>query len=673
MMATVHQALHGYSDGHRLIASSLPMAGADARVMVVMSDLSGSGVKPEPNGYLTGYPLESAGKYVIARTWAAPEMPRPGCVWTHSLIIDNADLATLTSLDGLLSAFRRPEESRRGSEFAEPVAVTDEAAGTSGALDERTPGILESLYTKPDQIVLSDTRSTSADERLLTTIWLQQWPRLRRSFGFCTLSGMDRSARGATLDLQLVRPSDRTNRSKFPNSVTAPSTMTASELRLLIDDIEGRDTTRIREFLRRTGGDVDGGRMAMLPLCRLHTALFAGGMPNLPEAVGAVADLDALGKRQARSVRTLIARVAIEQTDDLDDEVFDFVIDTLEQGTRHNEKPIAPARVGSALWRRSPARFFASIDSGGVVGSAAKEALSFIPAIELVAGLKREPKLAWRVAGWRPELMERTDFWTAAEIDDEIAIGASQGCAGKVALALLAASRAGPAKAIIELTSPDELATVLDASATSPVIMDWLRVLASDREKLAAVLASGRLSQRSMIARAALVCDVDAVPNDYGEDPWLIAVRGAFGDLAQGDEDFLAAFLMARALGYKSRSQAELICASYTIVYRGFQHDRLQTDVARMVTSRFDSGLWSGWDNCSRLRETVVARFVDGGLDPETFGCLTDDGALITSLIDEAAKSGRGRRYLNEVCKHLKDAQEKGIRARAEYIAGKIK
>lgn len=82
--AVLHQTLHGYSDGHRLISSSLSLAGQDARTMQVMSDLSGPGVKPGVDGYLTGHPLEGVGKYVLARTWAAPEMPRPGCVWTHS-------------------------------------------------------------------------------------------------------------------------------------------------------------------------------------------------------------------------------------------------------------------------------------------------------------------------------------------------------------------------------------------------------------------------------------------------------------------------------------------------------------------------------------------------------------------------------------------------------------
>lgn len=106
--AVVQQTLHGYSDGHRLISGSVTLPSAEARIMQVMSDLSGSGVKPPASGYLTGYALESSGRYVLARTWAAPEMSRPGCVWTHSLIAENADLGAMTSADGLLAAFRRP-------------------------------------------------------------------------------------------------------------------------------------------------------------------------------------------------------------------------------------------------------------------------------------------------------------------------------------------------------------------------------------------------------------------------------------------------------------------------------------------------------------------------------------------------------------------------------------
>jgi hypothetical protein len=73
------------------------------------------------------------------------------------------------------------------------------------------------------------------------------------------------------------------------------------------------------------------------------------------------------------------------------------------------------------------------------------------------------------------------------------------------------------------------------------------------------------------------------------------------------------------------------------------------------------------------LRETVTRRFIDNHLDPEAFGRLSDDGPLAIALIDEAARSGRGRRYLEEVRKRLKKASEHRIKFRADHIAKKLK
>jgi len=73
----VQQALHGYGDGHRLLAGSASLQTPDARAMLVLSDTSGASAKLPLEGYLTGYPLSKSGKYVLARTWAAPEVSRP--------------------------------------------------------------------------------------------------------------------------------------------------------------------------------------------------------------------------------------------------------------------------------------------------------------------------------------------------------------------------------------------------------------------------------------------------------------------------------------------------------------------------------------------------------------------------------------------------------------------
>lgn len=162
------------------------------------------------------------------------------------------------------------------------------------------------------------------------------------------------------------------------------------------------------------------------------------------------------------------------------------------------------------------------------------------------------------------------------------------------------------------------------------------------------------------------------MPNDYGEDPWWIAARGTKGELPTKDEDHLSAFLMSRALGRRSRSAADLLRRAYTTVHQALSRGRLPYDAELLVTARLEWGNWLEWDRVSRLRKTVVDRFVDDHLDPETFGRLSDDSTITKDLINEAARTARGRRYLDYVRRKLKHASEKGVQSRADYIAKKI-
>ena len=77
---TLNQTLHGYSDGHQLLASSIDLTSDQQALLLVMTDLSGPAFRSGFESYLTGYPLQNSGQYCFARTWFAPEMPRPGCV-----------------------------------------------------------------------------------------------------------------------------------------------------------------------------------------------------------------------------------------------------------------------------------------------------------------------------------------------------------------------------------------------------------------------------------------------------------------------------------------------------------------------------------------------------------------------------------------------------------------
>lgn len=658
----VHQALHGYNDGHRLISSSLPLNASDARVLLVMSDLSGSGMKPSAGGYLTGYPLEKSGKYVLARTWAAPEMPRPGCVWTHSLIIENADLARLMSAQTLLDTFRRPTDMDVRSAYGSPVAVSPQLKPNGIEPTERTEFILQALYSFPTRQVVAEAAEPFADEQVVTAIWMQQWPRLRRSFGFCTLSGMDRSGKGAVLDLQFVPEKDRQLRSKFPNAVVADGAAISEGALSLLADLAAPSTSTLREFLKRTGGDVDGGRRAMLPLCELHRSLLESHPPDLVSAISALAALDTGGRKQARSIRTLVTRQAMKATGRIEDVVFEFLLETLEQLSDPLEQAEIGDKLGIELWRRSPYRFHSALISGGTSATVASRTLAEMKSEQIVSGLESCTDIVIDIAERRPDIMLLTDFWRIPEVEDGLAERIPQQDAGVAARAILAAGRVSPAVAIIKKANSTDLIHALESDSADPdAVRGWLVALCHDQNKLASVLASGQVTQLATVVIIARQISPDDVPNDYGEDPWLIALRSASGLLNSSDGDFLAAFFLNRALGWKSRSQAELLQYSYTRVYKAFENQHFSSDAERLASLRLGRGSWLDWDSCSRLRETVTKRFIEYDLEPAIFGRLTDEVSLELSLIDEAAHSKKGRTYLKRVYKALKLTDESPI------------
>lgn len=671
MQRKIHQVLHGYSDGHRMIAGSLSLSSAEARTMVVMSDLSGAGVRPGSSGYLTGYPLEGSGRYVLARTWAAPEMPRPGCVWTHSLVIENADIATLTSSDDLLDAFRRPAGLSAKGDYVAPIDMPVGPLRPPRVRGRRARSVLNAIYAASTEQVVASAEDSDEDEALICAIWMQQWPRLRRAFSFCTLAGMDRSSKAVRLDVQFVPGMDRSSRSRFPGAVLPQEVGRANALDTLGRDLEGEDGTKLREFLRRTGGDVDGGRRAMVPLCALHMALFSGDPPDLVTAIGA---LESLGKSQARSVRLIVVKHAIERIAEIEDEVFDFVIEAIKDGVV-SDWILPSQRNFVSLWRKAPTRFFDIIDLADDFGEQLVHVLRYMPLQFVLQGVGISPEISSRVVSVRPDLMESADFWRGPGASLDLLDNLDNDRCLSVASALIEAGIEASASVLLSRLDGVALASILERMSDGPLLGAWLMELTRDLNRLAAVLASSAISRRKTLVAIARCVHPDAVPNDYGDDPWVVAVAAscASGNLEQADEDFLAAFLMSRALGTKSRSRAELMRQSYTVVYRALEHVRLPQQVESLVTPRLNWGGWFGWDECRRLRETVVQLFISNHLDHGTFGRLTNDGKLAFALIDEAARSEQGRRYLAEVRRTLKHSEEKAMGVRADYIAKKIK
>ena len=107
-MISINQTLHGYANGHQMLATSCEWTLDQRKKLDTLSDLNGQCDEKNFKDYYTGYPIAGGTQYVIAKTWYAAEMERPGCVWTHSLILSIEDIARIQSEVDLLKLFVRP-------------------------------------------------------------------------------------------------------------------------------------------------------------------------------------------------------------------------------------------------------------------------------------------------------------------------------------------------------------------------------------------------------------------------------------------------------------------------------------------------------------------------------------------------------------------------------------
>lgn len=251
------QALFGYSDGHRLIASSTRLPPKDLYLLSATSDLASGTRLTGDESYLTGLPLPDTRKYALMRTWAAPEMPRPGCVWTHALILDQRALSSLPAFSVLLSLLKRPNAPDTSS-YEEPIDL-DLKTAERPADASLAAMIVEAHYGSTGRTTLPANIEPAKLEAAILAIWSQQWPRLRAAFSFQTAIATERRrSETATFDVQ-VGPAD-----EFGPSKREEWSLVAGR------DAAANEVTPLRRFLWRYSRDLVNSRAHYRHLVELY-------------------------------------------------------------------------------------------------------------------------------------------------------------------------------------------------------------------------------------------------------------------------------------------------------------------------------------------------------------------------------------------------------------------
>ena len=293
----VAQALHGYRNGHELLATSHRLSRDGSRTLLELSDLSGSASRTRGfESYITGYPVPGEHLYAIARTWLATEGGRPGSVWTHTLLLTPEQLATI-DLVNVTKWFRRPTTTEQALGYGRPLKINreDMSQRPRGVPPVRlaahrawAEGMFEALYGSDSAAlaILLPAESSKEYEYLVLHAWSLQWAELRGRFSFCTGALSARHVEGHPFDLQVV-PQDRAatiQRSAPPGTYVLiggsrrrPSSGTWDDY--LPSDRD--DLRRARAFVWRFGPELTPGRISFGHLAQLR--LRAESLSNRAE------------------------------------------------------------------------------------------------------------------------------------------------------------------------------------------------------------------------------------------------------------------------------------------------------------------------------------------------------------------------------------------------------
>jgi len=626
----IDQCLFGYGDGHRLLATSLRLTGDVASDLTAASDIAPGVRFTGSDGYWTGLPVPTLGRYGLMRTWPAPEMPRPGCVWTHLLLFDPALFETIDDLSSLTRLARRPATSDDRAEYGRPLTFSssDAATGLERAAEYdlgQLAEILGVLYAGLEGPVA--TSRPGELDGLVMAVWSQQWPRLRRNFRFQTAATTGTEGPGQRFDLQL-----RIARPPLRNFKILPG-KDSIWLEVALNDIETPSDHRLRAFLRRYGQDVKRQRGSFRPLAEVFAiSASAGG---------------AAGK----DVPASIARWFPEQDDaaTLKRDLMDGAVlgDTQVEAVLYlceidkGRSLPAPSEIGlRTLGAKWNARSFelmrlaewAATQQGDLAEVLLSTVAKVVPSAEFWSATESFPEMRLRMVTNQPDLLDAEPIGSL-RTETLLALLDSVPPGHDVGAALVRRMPSHVDKRIVRtaferfpmgaLSEAIQIANMSGVGASK----DWLREVGSVPSSVLDAAIMTKVQKASIVVAIAealkwLSYDV----TQRGLEPWLAGLANAQDDLGQWERDMLECFLFAMAVTAGSPSAQQVFERSF-----GYLHDRINNsylpwEAQQMLESKLPSLGWMReWDKALKLRLAVTQAYVRSDLDPRSFDRLLRD------------------------------------------------
>ena len=662
-VVNVEQTLHGYEDGHRLLASSMKLDEASDRSMLVLSDMLTPVLYTGDEFYVSGYPLRSLGKYVIARTWLATELPRPGCVWTHSLLLDRQTLASASLwMSSILSTHRRPRVGH-WPEFTVSLSVDVVVEpGLAFRISlSRASELVQALYGTDEPLVVvpasHSSRGAREDQELVGMLIEQMLPRLRDGFFFCTRTAGP--IEGLSCNVMLLM--DVAAESKMWLTSDMEEDGYVGGYGRLIQDLQPAPVHPLRMFISEYESDIPDPRQSVRVLAAIYDVLNerGGGALDIvsqwiqrelgaPE-VGVTLKLALLRWRFGNlhifhnpppwreRLRTLGRLKLFASRSEIAKLVEELSVQDL-QTTMENAHEFGKGTLGETVF------------------AVVSERVPLYVLARIPFGVETKYKMAIS----RPKVLAFEDFWSDIQ-------------GGKHALleCLIRGKRVRSAEdfqSVIRGLGTDILAgdveTILSAEET--VCSSFLRQVVSENSSAQTVLKNSPELLRQLIDLSSrlpaedieiLGRIADGAPAEMKIDwrSWLGLAQRLDLDLTRGVALSLASVLFKAGLRGVLPEASALLYASLDPLHKATQLDNLPEEVKRRLTPYLpDLGYFRNWDFCAKLRGAVLRLCLEGGNVHPSLLTMTRSRSTLRYLLVDLGRLHNGADLLRRLRKMAK-------------------
>lgn len=661
----VHHALHGYSGGHRLLESSLSLSAAAERQMDILSDLSGSTPPSGFEEYLTIYPIVGMEAMAFARTWLAKEMPRPGCVWTHTLFLDFAALETLTQLAFLTTHFSRPDKKEGFHNYSEPLSVPIDEPLSYPEPDLDSPlalGLVRCWYSETDRRPLViPAESSRRFERLVLALWEQQIPELRKSIAISTGSITDRRIAGRSFDVQVVPRQSTREVLRQCRGVNVEDTRTfdegesssASGFEVLTSDIQN-PSAEFRKFLRESADR--SVRPCDIPILSGAFSIWFGPTSSASK-VRMLWNLIAASfpkKDQGTNLKAMFFGNAIGMLKGEEEQLVLQAVLLAEQPVEFLD--VATLRVPERCAALAISDLTAAIDllesvsrshrPSEILVQSFNSLLDVIPQDALIEFLERNRPLLRQVVGLRPGLIENPKLWHQfgdSPHDIVVAVATAEKFSSSLAASLLGVllSPQGShlADTFADRCTNSNLVTLIHVALNTAGTPSELFELFL-RRRMQGVVESCS-TQRALPATFMVAVSKVVLPRWPGNSEfpcaaWATSLRET--ECLQANERIrVCAFSVAMALSWEANESVDFLRSCFSPVYLEAKANRIDYPSWALLDPLVPSLWgWGNWDKCERLRRAILEGITQGRWHPVILLDISADAETLSSFITTA-------------------------------------